>query len=742
MATTERIYSILWRKKTTKKHKSWDGDGRLVVTDTHAILLDQDGRDIGKGRRPNQELQIGMELSILGKEIEIVGFLESRLDAPSPNVSAEPALAPPPAPRLPNKQFIAHASAELAVSKGGRRQQGLTPRHNPNAPDAFVLPRPPGAADEDDHDEIVDVVVDPVLARHLRPHQRDGVQFLYECLLGYRMEGGSGAILADEMGLGKTLQCITLIWTLLRQNPFAKDPLAKRVMVVCPASLITNWQKEFKKWLGDERIRTFPVDGQTNVNDFLVGRIYPVMIVGYERLRLIYESLGEFKFDLVVCDEGHRLKNSNVKINEIIKSLNARWRIILSGSPIQNDLSEFFAMIEVVHPGMLGLYRSFKNRFENVIVAGRQPDTTAAERTLASERLAELTALTDQLVLRRTGHLNAQYLPPKTDVLIMCKPAAAQVAAYRAVLDASKDTTGDAEILGRLNRLRKVCNHPALLAAKDEAGDSDAENGSDEMHVGDSSKLVVAQALVTHLLAKTKEKVVLVSNFTSTLDLLERICSELGASQFRLDGCTTVSKRQALVDSFNEPTHPTRVFLLSARAGGLGLNLVGASRLVLVDADWNPSVDQQALARIWRDGQTRPVFLYRLVVAGTLEERIVQRQVTKVELSHQVLDRDDALALDSAPSFSRDELKELFQIDPHTPSWLHESLCGCSGDGLPLEDANTETAGVTAGTGAAVSAWFHYQIMGKAHAQIKDAVMKAVLATDVVRFVMASQALA
>ena len=198
----------------------------------------------------------------------------------------------------------------LATTIIPRNKSGApTPRHDPDGPGALVMKR---ASDCPKGKEIVDVVVDPFLAQHFRPHQREGVKFLYECVMGLRDFNGQGAVLADEMGLGKTLQTIALIWTLLKQNPIhGSDGVIKKALIVCPVTLVVNWKKEFNKWLGNERIGVFVADNQKNIRltDFTHGRSYSVMIIGYEKLRTVQEELKKGGgIDIVIADEGHRLK--------------------------------------------------------------------------------------------------------------------------------------------------------------------------------------------------------------------------------------------------------------------------------------------------------------------------------------------------------------------------------------------------------------------------------------------------
>ncbi|KAF9111786.1 helicase, partial [Mortierella sp. AM989] len=448
---------------------------------------------------------------------------------------------------------------------------------------------------------LVDVVVDPLLGQHLRPHQKEGIQFLYECVMQMRDISGQGAILADEMGLGKTLQTIALLWTLLKQSPYygEESSVVKRALVVCPASLIKNWQMEFKKWLGTERLRVFAVDSKSTLTDFTLGKIYPVMIIGYEKLRIVQDELKNANFDIIICDEGHRLKTANIKTSQAIRSLPTKRRIILSGTPIQNDLCEFFSMIDFVNPGLFENYGSFKRVFEDPI----------------SKSESEPQGL----------YSGVKYL------------------------------------------IQSICG--------------DLEDSSI------SGKLNFVDALLKSIKGDTTERVVLVSNFTQTLDILENLCNRCNYGYFRLDGSTPTHKRQEFVDKFNTISCQKYVFLLSAKSGGLGLNLIGASRLILFDIDWNPSVDLQAMARIHRDGQTRPVFIYRLLLSGTIEEKMYQRQLTKVGLSDALM---DGKASEMLNKFSAAELRDLFTLHEDEPCLTHSLLgCDCNVEGKDHGDKVT-----------------------------------------------------
>ena len=577
-------------------------------------------------------------------------------------------------------------------------------RNSPKQPGAIVMKRP-GRAPEGK--EIVDVVIDPFLAKHLREHQKEGVKFLYECVMGMRDFDGQGAILADEMGLGKTLQTIALLWTLLKQNPiYGDDPVIKKALIVCPVTLINNWRKEFRKWLGNERIGVFVADGtKTRLTDFTMGKSYSIMIIGYEKLRTVQEELKKGSgIDIVIADEGHRLKTAQNKSALAIKSLKTPRRIILSGTPIQNDLSEFFMMVDFVNPGLLDTIKRFTKDFEGPIMKGRQPGAIQKDVDKGTEKAEELASLTNIFILRRSADILSKYLPQKTEYILFCRPTSAQASLYQHVLASPvfQSALGNPEShLLLITILKKVCNSPKLLDAGTSANIGKPISPMTASLLSDippqllrtnagSTKIRVLDQLLHTIRSTTSEKVVLVSNFTSTLDLLSTLLASLALPSVRLDGSTPAAKRQDIVDNFNRtPASTCFAFLLSAKAGGMGLNLIGASRLILFDVDWNPSVDLQAMARIHRDGQKRPVFIYRFLMAGGLDEKIWQRQVTKLGLASSVMESKGGKS-----SFTKEELKDLFRLDESLACQTHELIgCDCGGRGVPDAFAVDEIIG-------------------------------------------------
>ncbi|KAA8589911.1 hypothetical protein FQN60_013276 [Etheostoma spectabile] len=529
----------------------------------------------------------------------------------------------------PFKIPIPNYTGALGIRALGLKRAGVRKAlHDPFAEDALVLYEPPTLSAHDlikaDKEKLpVHVVVDPVLGKVLRPHQREGVKFLWECVTGRRISGSYGCIMADEMGLGKTLQCIALMWTLLRQSPDAKPEIDK-VIVVSPSSLVRNWYNEVGKWLGG-RVSPLAIDGgsKDDIDRQLVNFISqyglrvptPILIISYETFRLHAGVLHKGKVGLVICDEGHRLKNSDNQTYQALNAMSAQRRVLISGTPIQNDLLEYFSLVHFVNAGILGTAQEFKKRFELPILKGRDADASDKDRQMGEEKLKELITIVNRLT------------PLQSEL-------------YKLFLRQAKpiETLQEGKIsvssLSSITSLKKLCNR----------------------------KMLVLDYILAMTRTTTSDKVVLVSNYTQTLDLFEKLCRSRRYLYVRLDGTMSIKKRAKI--------NPEFIFMLSSKAGGCGLNLIGANRLVMFDPDWNPANDEQAMARVWRDGQKKTCYIYRLLSTGTIEEKILQRQAHKKALSSCVVDEEQ----DVERHFSLGELRELFTLNEETTSDTHDKF--------------------------------------------------------------------
>lgn len=746
---TQSYWTANWRKPQSKKHKTWDGDAFVNFSGNELIVISHKGKIMGRKVWDRGELKCGYRFYIGSREVELdAPILASRLpsitgiETGTDDLDTDGALdhgalsvmAQEYHSRKENvPQSTVHQRSPRAFvpptsfygQQPTKRVNG--PLHDPAAEGAVVMKTPTKEHSEKFNKKglpIVPVVLDPIIARHLRPHQVEGVSFLYECVMGMRKHEGQGCILADEMGLGKTLQTIVLVWTLLKQNPYGGvGGVVGKVLVVCPVSLINNWCAEFRKWLGRDRIGIFSGEkDKSSIKHFVNSKIHQVLVIGYEKLRSV---IGELAYcnppiGLIICDEGHRLKSANNKTSTMFKALRTPRRIILSGTPVQNDLGEFHAMADFCNPGLLDDHSTFRRVYEVPIIKSRAPDCAPKELELGEARSAQLTAIAKSFVLRREATILKNYLPPKHEYIVFVTPTRLQLSMLAAILNPEKlerlVESSTAESLALINMLTKISNSPVLLKAQvDKAKGSKSGHIvrpgvtealkllPEKMQIEDfslSGKLTALANLLRAIRQHTEEKCIIVSHYTSTLNIIEVFCKTNSYTYLRLDGQTPAAKRQEYVNAFNKSSQRSHfIFLLSSKAGGVGLNLVGASRLCLIDSDWNPSHDLQSMARIHRDGQKRPVFIYRLLTAGTIDEKIYQRQVTKIGLSDSLMGTGGSGS--KADSFTRKELRDIFRIHPDTACHTHDLLgCGCDGRGLSTlkdTDNNSEAVGSLSG---------------------------------------------
>ncbi|PSS26102.1 Protein CHROMATIN REMODELING like [Actinidia chinensis var. chinensis] len=555
---------------------------------------------------------------------------------------------------------------------------------------------------------LVPISVEYLLVRFLRPHQREGVQFMFECVTGlYSASNINGCILADDMGLGKTLQSITLLYTLLRQG-FDGKPMVKKAIVVTPTSLVSNWEAEINKWVG-ERVQLVALcestrdDVVSGIDNFTSPRSHlQVLIISYETFRMHSSKFShDGSCDLLICDEAHRLKNNQTLTNRALAALSCKRRILLSGTPMQNDLEEFYAMVNFTNPGILGDAAYFRRYYEAPIICGREPTATEEEKKLGAERSAELSAKVNQFILRRTNALLSNHLPPKIVEVVCCKLTPLQSELYnhfvhsKNVKQVITEEMKQSKILAYITALKKLCNHPKLIYDTIKngspgtsgfedclrffppemfSGRSGAWTGGDGSWVELSGKMHVLARLLAQLRQRTDDRIVLVSNYTQTLDLFAQLCRERRYPFLRLDGTTSISKRQKLVNRFNDPSKDEFVFLLSSKAGGCGLNLIGGNRLVLFDPDWNPANDKQAAARVWRDGQKKRVFIYRFLSTGTIEEKVYQRQMSKEGLQKVIQQEQTDINKAQGNFLSTEDLRDLFTFHENARSEIHEKM--------------------------------------------------------------------
>lgn len=669
--------------------------------------------------------------------------------------------------------------------------------------------------------------VDKTLVKKLKPHQANGIKFMFdacfESLERARNSKGSGCILAHCMGLGKTLQVVTLCHTLLSNSEVTG---VERILVICPLSTVLNWVNEFRIWMkhvkkGTE-VEVYEISKYKN-NIVRANQLMEwhneggVMVLGYDMYRnLSNQTTGRIKKkvreslqtsliepgpDLIVCDEGHLLKNEKTSLSKAVNRITTLRRIVLTGTPIQNNMKEYYCMVQFVKPKLLGTYNEYMNRFVNPITNGQYTDSTPYDIQLMRKRAHVLHKLLDGCVQRRDYAVLAPFLPPKLEFVVSIKLTPLQVTLYKYYMETQarkqSDETKRASVLfADFQNLQRIWTHPRVLrynsdryeymqqkkrdmesddeslgSMKDFLDDeeSDAETTPDESEsesesdasddsrkkskkgkkkeekssekssektseksgaapsrrtrnnpdAGDddddvqeveqknenptewwmsmcpeeelnnlehSGKLQVLFEILKECEA-IGDKLLVFSQSLYSLDVIEHFLAlidentqrdddekdsgldqyqgswSLGLDYFRLDGSTTIENRNSSCKVFNDAKNPrARLFLISTRAGGLGINLVAANRVVIFDVSWNPSHDIQSIFRVYRFGQTKPCYVYRFLAMGTMEEKIYERQVTKQAISKRVIDEQQ---IDR--HYKENDLQELYRYDMIDP---------------------------------------------------------------------------
>ncbi len=447
--------------------------------------------------------------------------------------------------------------------------------------------------------------VPPSLEDVLRPYQKEGFRWLHTLT-----QAGFGGILADDMGLGKTVQIISLL---------LDDTSGLPSLVVCPTSLVLNWENEIKKFA--PTLSTLAVTGNATVREQLISTAdaYRVVITSYDMLKrdiLLYKNM---RFRYHILDEAQYIKNQKTQNAKAVKAIVSEQRFALTGTPIENRLSELWSIFDFLMPGFLYSYNRFKTRFE--LPAVRDGDQVALKR---------LAAIVSPFLMRRLKTDVLTELPPKTEQVLVAQMGEEQQKLYSACAAQIKNRI-DAEIsagtfeksklsvLTLLMRLRQICCDPALCT---------------ENYASGSCKREACLELLTQAKA-AGHRVLLFSQFTSMLDILENDLKNAGISYMVLKGSTPAAQRARMVNEFNAGKGD--VFLISLKAGGTGLNLTGADTVIHFDPWWNLAAEQQATDRAHRIGQRNPVQVVRLVAKDSVEEKIIHLQQEKAHLADAIL---------------------------------------------------------------------------------------------------------
>uniref|UniRef100_A0A8D0ADJ7 DNA helicase n=1 Tax=Sander lucioperca TaxID=283035 RepID=A0A8D0ADJ7_SANLU len=662
--------------------------------------------------------------------------------------------------------------------------------------------------DEDEETKEPLVQVHRNLVTKLKPHQVDGVQFMWDCccesVKKIEKSPGSGCILAHCMGLGKTLQVVTLLHTLL----LCEKLNFSTALVVCPLNTVLNWLNEFEKWQvgmkDDESLEVSELATVKRPQDraYALQRWHDmggVIIIGYEMYRNLTQgrnikskklketfqkTLVDPGPDLVICDEGHILKNEASAVSKAMNSIRTRRRVVLTGTPLQNNLVEYHCMVNFIKENLLGSVKEFRNRFINPIQNGQCADSTLQDVRIMKKRAHILYEMLAGCVQRKDYTALTKFLPPKHEYVLSIRVTPIQCKLYRYYLEhftgvgnALEGSRGRAgtKLFQDFQMLSRIWTHPWCLQldyiSKENRGFFDEDSmdefiaseteessmsmtsddertkkkkkqgkgkkkGSDDSDSDDvevikewntssrgrngegrvrpepveearptssapgspnpdwhrdfvtdadaeilehSGKMLLLFEIL-RMAEEVDEKVLVFSQSLISLDLIEdflelacrakdeeKVSPYKGEGKwfrnidyYRLDGSTNATTRKKWAEEFNDISNPRgRLFLISTRAGSLGINLVAANRVIIFDASWNPSYDVQSIFRVYRFGQLRTVYVYRFLAQGTMEEKIYDRQVTKQSLSFRVVDQQQI-----ERHFTTNELAELYTFDP------------------------------------------------------------------------------
>ncbi|WP_294129436.1 DEAD/DEAH box helicase [uncultured Clostridium sp.] len=463
----------------------------------------------------------------------------------------------------------------------------------------------------------IDYKVPKELKATLRDYQLTGFKW-FKTLSHYEF----GGILADEMGLGKTIQ--TIAFLLSEKN--------KKSIIVTPTSLIYNWRSEFEKFAPTMRIKV--VHGNKEDREFTKDEIknVDVLITTYGTLRNDYNLYDDITFDFCIIDEGQNIKNPLSQSSEVVKGLKAKVKFALTGTPIENNLMELWSLFDYILPGYLYSKRKFQDKFIKV-----------------EKGLEELKKLIRPFILRRLKNDVMSELPDKIEKRFLIEMTEEQKKVYKAYVDdvkikmKEKDfTTDKITIFSYLTKLRQLTLDPSILI---------------EGYTGGSGKIDVTVELIQDFI-KEKHKILLFSQFTSVLDSIKKVLESEGIEYFYLDGSTKASERVQLVNEFNE-SDKVKIFLISLKAGGTGLNLTSADIVIHFDPWWNPAIEDQATDRAHRFGQKNVVEVIKLIAKGSIEEKIIKLQESKKEIINEIMSGNYTNG-GFLSSLSADEIKELF----------------------------------------------------------------------------------
>ncbi|OTB12338.1 hypothetical protein K445DRAFT_66402 [Daldinia sp. EC12] len=489
-------------------------------------------------------------------------------------------------------------------------------------------------------------------------------------------ENGISGILADEMGLGKTLQTISFLGY-LRHIMDTKGPH----LVIVPKSTLDNWKREFAKWTPEVNVLVLQgakEERHNLINERLIDEKFDVCITSYEMILREKTHLKKFAWEYIIIDEAHRIKNEESSLSQVIRLFNSRNRLLITGTPLQNNLHELWALLNFLLPDVFGDSEAFDQWF-----SGQDEDSEVV--------VEQLHKVLRPFLLRRVKADVEKSLLPKKEINLYLGMSEMQVKWYQKILEKDIDAVNGAggkresktRLLNIVMQLRKCCNHPYLF----EGAEPGPPYTTDEHLVYNSGKMALLDKLLRRL-QKQGSRVLIFSQMSRLLDILEDYCVFRDYKYCRIDGGTAHEDRIAAIDEYNKPGSEKFIFLLTTRAGGLGINLTSADIVILYDSDWNPQADLQAMDRAHRIGQTKQVVVYRFVTENAIEEKVLERAAQKLRLDQLVIQQGRAHPGAKGPA-AKDELLDMIQHGAEKV-FQQKGATGMAAKGADLNDEDID----------------------------------------------------
>ena len=479
----------------------------------------------------------------------------------------------------------------------------------------------------------------------MKEHQIKGLNWLIDL-----HECDANGVLADQMGLGKTLQSIAFLAYLSEiKNDHGPH------LIVCPLSVTYNWQNELKRFYPQCRaliVRARAEFRDEDKRDYFKHR-HNVLIASYDSIQYNLSFFKRINFSYLVLDEAHRIKNDEAMFGDLLRSLHCKNKLLLTGTPLSNNILELYSLLSFLMPHIFNSKTQFEESFGILSYKNdKQKEKVNVLGLSDQDTVKKIHNLIAPFVLRRLKQDTTLNLPEKKEILVYCPLTLMQKNLYKALLTRSIKIQS-IKSGSLMMDLRKAAIHPYMFPTLD----TEAEEIGPHL-VNNSGKFIILDKLIEKFVIGAKEKVLIFSQLTSALNIVEDYLAYKKLSCFRLDGAVDIEDRVKHMDEFNSKQNDIRVYLLSTRAGGLGVNLIAARYVIILDSDWNPQVDMQAMDRTHRIGQTREVKVFRLISKNTIEEKIQELQTIKLKIDYLVIERGRQINKDKNAEFQINNLSE------------------------------------------------------------------------------------